>query len=260
MEGELRFMNNSLINKTALVTGGGGPAMGSSHCNKLAELGAHVIVLDKRKDKAQAVSNKIREDNGSSEYITCDITNINEVNEALDIVTNNSPIDILVNHAGISGMSLPFEKVTEKIYDTMMTVNLKSMFFITQKLVSNMKKNNWGRIINIASDFTMYGSPLASHYTASKSGILGLTKSWARELAPWKICVNAVAPTLLKSELTLASVGEEFLNKESKSAPMGSLPNANDVSELVAFLASPSSKAITGQTISPNGGRTIVGI
>ena len=134
------------------------------------------------------------------------------------------------------------------------------MFFITQKLVTNMKENNWGRIINIASDFTMYGSPLASHYTASKSGVLGLTKSWARELAPWKICVNAVAPTLLKSELTIASVGEKFLDNESKNAPMGSLPDTNDVSELVAFLASPASKAITGQTISPNGGRTIVGI
>ncbi|MAR78901.1 MAG: 3-oxoacyl-ACP reductase [Rhodospirillaceae bacterium] len=254
------MLNGPLKNKNALVTGGGGPAMGSSHCEKLSRLGAHVIVFDKREEKAEIVSKKIIQNGGSSEFIVCDITNIEAVNDALERLKQRNPIDILVNHAGISGMSLPFEKITEDIFDNMLSVNLKSMFFITQKLIENMKKNNWGRIINIASDFTMYGSPLASHYTASKSAVLGLTKSWARELAPWKICVNAVAPTLLKSELTLASVGEAFLDSESKNAPMGSLPDAEDVSELVAFLASPSSKSITGQTISPNGGRTIVGI
>ncbi len=254
------MLNSPLMNKNALVTGGGGPAMGSAHCEKLSKLGAHVIVLDKREEKAEIVTKQILENGGSSEFIVCDITNIKAVHNVLDRVNKKTPIDILVNHAGISGMSLPFEEITEDIFDKIISVNLKSMFFITQKLIENMKKNNWGRIINIASDFTMYGSPLASHYTASKSAVLGLTKSWARELAPWKICVNAVAPTLLKSELTLASVGEAFLDSESKNAPMGALPDVEDVSELVAFLACPSAKSITGQTISPNGGRTIVGI
>tara|TARA_B100001559_G_C16436646_1_gene592419 strand:+ start:312 stop:1076 length:765 start_codon:yes stop_codon:yes gene_type:complete len=250
----------TLINKTALVTGGGGPAMGSSHCIKLSEMGAHVIVMDKREDKARDVSLKINKSGGSSDYIGCDITNISQTSDAIKKIQSNRFIDILVNHAGISGMSLPFEKITETIFDEMISINLKSTFFITQEVIINMKKNKWGRIINIASDFSMYGSPHASHYTASKSGILGLTKSWARELAPWKICVNAVAPTLLKSELTLASVGEKFLKNESDKAPMGALPSAEDVSDVVAFLASPNSKSITGQTISPNGGRTIVGI
>tara|TARA_Y100000590_G_scaffold451328_2_gene592551 strand:+ start:1057 stop:1821 length:765 start_codon:yes stop_codon:yes gene_type:complete len=249
-----------LKNRTALVTGGGGPAMGKSHCLALSRMGAHVIIFDKRYEYAQKVSDEINSTGESSEAIECDITNINKTVSIISELKQSNKIDILVNHAGISGMSLPLEKINEATFDKMIDINLKAAFFITQAVVPSMKKNMWGRIINIASDFSMYGSPSASHYTATKSGILGLTKSWARELAKWRICVNAVAPTLLKSELTIASTGEFFLDEESKKSPMGSLPLPKDVSSVVAFLASPSADAITGQTISPNGGRTIVGI
>ena len=234
--------------------------MGSAHCRALAGLGAHVVVQDLRAEKAEKVVADIETNGGSAEVLEGDITELQVVLPKIRSILASRNIDILVNHAGISGLSKTFEDIDEIFFDKMMSVHVKSAFFITQTVVSQMKEQCWGRIINIASDFSMYGSPAASHYTASKSALLGLTKSWARELAQWKICVNAVAPTLLKSELTIKSTGEAFLEAESRRAPMGELPKPDDVAAVVGFLASPAAQAITGQTISPNGGRTIVGI
>ena len=249
-----------LDGRTALVTGGGGPAMGSAHCRALSGLGAHIIVQDLRAAEAHKVVSDIKSNGGSAEVLEGDITKLSVILPRIRSILEARNIDILVNHAGISGLSMSFEDIDETFFDKMMSVHVKSTFFVTQSVVSRMKEQSWGRIINVASDFAMYGSPTASHYTASKSALLGLTKSWARELAEWKICVNAVAPTLLKSELTIQSKGEAFLEAESQLAPMGALPEPDDVAAVVGFLASPAAQAITGQTISPNGGRTIVGI
>ena len=254
------MIHKPLKDRTALVTGGGGPAMGSAHCLALANLGAHIIVLDKRPNYANKVVQDIIATGESAEVLESDIKDLQETLKKLQNVLTKRSIDILVNHAGISGMSLPFEEIDEAFFDEMMAIHVRAAFFITQSVVPAMKAKSWGRIINIASDFSMYGSPSASHYTAAKSALLGLTKSWAREFSTWKICVNAVAPTLLKSELTIASAGEAFVDEESSKAPMGALPMPSDVASVVAFLASPAANAITGQTISPNGGRTIVGI
>ena len=252
-------MNEKPLNgKVALITGGGGPAMGRAHCLSLSRLGAHIIILDKQEDHAKITAKKISSINGTSETFIEDLENLSKIILIIGKILKKRSIDILVNHAGISGLSKPLEEIDENFFDKMFNIHVKSAFFITQQIVPIMKKNRWGRIINISSDFSMYGSPSASHYTAAKSALLGLTKSWARELAPWKITVNAVAPTLLKSELTIESKGEKFLSEESKNSPMGYLPKPTDVASVVGFLAT--QEVITGQTISPNGGRTIVGI
>jgi len=236
-------MSKPLDGKTALVTGGGGPAMGSAHCQALAAKGAHVIVQDMREDHAAAVVADIHAQGGSAEPMTGDITQLDPFLVSLnEVISSTGTIDILVNHAG------------------MMNVHVKGSFFITQAVVPEMKTKGYGKIINIASEFCLYGSPLASHYTAAKSALLGLTKSWARELAPFGVRVNAVAPSLMESELTRASVGDAFLKDQGASAPFGRLALPEDIAGVVTFLAGPESDFISGQTISPNGGNTIVGI
>lgn len=254
-------MRKSLDGKTALVTGGGGPAMGSAHCQALAAKGAHVIVQDKREDHATAVVADIHAQGGSAEPMMGDITQLDTFLVSLnEVIASAGTIDILVNHAGISGLSTPLVDIDQDFFDRMMNVHVKSSFFITQAVVPGMKTKSYGKIINIASEFCLYGSPLASHYTAAKSALLGLTKSWARELAPCGVRVNAVAPSLMESELTRASVGVAFLKDQGAAAPFGRLAFPADIAGVVAFLAGPESDFISGQTISPNGGNTIVGI
>jgi len=254
-------MSKPLDGKTALVTGGGGPAMGSAHCRALAAKGAHVIVQDLREDYAAAVVADIHGHGGSAEAMASDITQLDDFLLRLtEAISSTGGIDILVNHAGISGLSTPLEQIDHDFFDRMMNVHVKGSFFITQAVVPEMKAKGYGKIVNIASEFCLYGSPSASHYTAAKSALLGLTKSWARELAPFGIRVNAVAPSLMESELTRASVGDDFLEAQGKAAPFGRLALPDEVAGVVAFLAGPESDFISGQTISPNGGNTIVGI
>ena len=254
-------MSKPLHGKTALVTGGGGPAMGSAHCQALAAKGAHVIVQDMRDDHATAVVASIHAKGGSAELMTGDITQLDRFLVNLnEVLSSTAGIDILVNHAGISGLSTPLMDIDQDFFDRMMNVHVKGSFFITQAVVPEMKAKCYGKIINIASEFCLYGSPLASHYTAAKSALLGLTKSWARELAPFGVRVNAVAPSLMESELTRASVGDAFLKDQGAAAPFGRLALPEDIAGVVAFLAGPESDFISGQTISPNGGNTIVGI
>ena len=254
-------MSKPLDGKTALVTGGGGPAMGSAHCRALAAEGAHVLVQDLRGDHAEKVAASIVAQGGSAEAIAGDITETDAIVEQIAARSAaRGGIDILVNHAGVSGLSAQFEKIDGHDFDRMMNVSVRAAFFITQAVVPGMKAKGYGKIINISSDFSMYGSPSASHYTAAKSALLGLTKSWAREFAPHGIRVNAVAPSLMVSELTRESTGDAFLASEGARAPFGRLAEPDEVAAVVAFLATPASDFITGQTISPNGGRTIVGI
>jgi 3-oxoacyl-[acyl-carrier protein] reductase len=254
-------MSKSLDGKTALVTGGGGPAMGSAHCLALAKLGAHVIVQDMREDHAASVVADIHAYGGSAEPMAGDITKLDPFLVSLsEVISSTGGIDILVNHAGISGLSTPLADIDQDFFNRMMDVHVKGSFFITQAVVPGMKAKEYGKIINIASEFCLYGSPSASHYTAAKSALLGLTKSWARELAPFGIRVNAVAPSLMESELTRASVGDAFLKAQGTAAPFGRLAVPDDIAGVVAFLAGPESDFISGQTISPNGGNTIVGI
>ncbi|MBM3502361.1 MAG: SDR family oxidoreductase [Alphaproteobacteria bacterium] len=253
-------MSRPLAGRTALVTGGGGPGMGSAHCHALASAGAHVIVQDVRQAEADAVVGSLRASGGKAESMIGDIADLDRfLPRVRERLTGRGVIDIVVHHAGISGRNTPFESIDAAFFDRMFAVHVRATFFLTQLLVPAMKAQRWGRIVLIASDFALAGSPAASHYTAAKAALLGLTKAWAKEFAPWQICVNAVAPTLMRSELTLASVGPAFIEAEAAKAPMGRLPTPEEVAAVVAFLASPAASAVTGQTISPGAGRTIVG-
>ena len=246
-----------LAGKVALVTGAGS-GMGRNHAILLGERGATVIVLDRFKNAADETVSLIKE-NGYP--IEVDITDVVALKKAIaDLEDQVGGIDILVNNAGIGGQGLTIEEIDEAAFDAMVAVNLKGSFFATQAVVPGMKQRRYGKIINISSNFAMGGAAFASHYAACKSGLSGFVKSWARELAPWNISVNAVAPGIIETELTLNSIGKDKINGLAAEIPMGRIGTLDDISWAVAWLSSAETDFLTGQVISPNGGATIVGI
>jgi 3-oxoacyl-[acyl-carrier protein] reductase len=252
-------MSLPLHGRVAVITGAGA-GMGRAHAEILAERGAHVIVLDVREAKVAEVVAGIKNAGAMAEDLACDVSDVPRLQAELRAAERRcGRIDILVNNAGISGRATPVEQIDEDYFDRMFRVHVKAAFFAGQALIPGMKSRRYGKIVNVASVFAMKGSPSASHYTAAKGAMLGLTKAWALELAPFGICVNAVAPSLLKTEMTIASVGEDFIDSRVASVPMGRLALPRDIAQTVAFLASPESDFMTGQTLSPNGGDTIVG-
>lgn len=252
--------DRSLEGRTALVTGGGG-GMGSRHATMLAERGAQVIVLDRDRAGAEDVVASISKDGGKGLAVAVDATDIPAFQKAIrDAAAALAPIDILVNNAGIGGQGLAIEDIDEATFDAMVAVNMKASFFATQAVVPAMKERRYGKVVNISSNFAMGGAPFASHYAACKSALSGFVKSWARELAPWNIAVNAVAPGIIETGMTLNSIGKERVDGLAAEIPMGRIGTLDDISWAVAWLASPEADYMTGQVISPNGGATIVGI
>ena len=253
-------MTTSLEGRTALVTGAGA-GMGRSHAVTLAERGADVIVNDIDAADADQTASAVRETGRKAAVIAVDVGDVAAMRDAIEAaVAELAPVDILVNNAGIGGQGLALEDIDEATFDRLYGVHVKGTFFATQAVVPGMKARGFGRIVNISSNFAMGGCPFASHYGSAKSAISGLTKCWARELAPWRITVNAVAPGLLETDLTRGSIGKARIQEMAAEVPFGRLAEAREISYAVAWLASPETDMMTGQVISPNGGVSIVGI
>ena len=249
--------DTSLGGKVALVTGAGG-VMGRNHAVMLASRGATVIVLDRFPDAAEETARLI---GGAALALAADVTDVPALQTAIgDAAQQTGSIDILVNNAGIGGQGLSIEEIDEDTFDAMVAVNMKGSFFATQAVVPGMKERRYGKIINISSNFAMGGAAFASHYAACKSALSGFVKSWARELAPWNIAVNAVAPGIIETDMTLNSIGKERIDGMADDIPMGRIGTLDDISWAVAWLASDETDFMTGQVLSPNGGATIVGI
>ena len=249
--------NKLLQGKVALVTGAG-HGMGRNHVMMLASRGATVIALDLDRE---AVAKTAKAIGGECLAVAADVTDIPTLQAAIaEAAMKVGPIDILVNNAGIGGQGLAIEDIDETTFDAMVAVNMKGSFFATQAVVPAMKERRYGKVINISSNFAMGGAAFASHYAACKSALSGFVKSWARELAPWNIAVNAVAPGIIETEMTLNSIGKERIDGMATEIPMGRIGTLDDISWAVAWLASKETDFLTGQVLSPNGGATIVGI
>ena len=193
--------------------------------------------------------------------LTADNRSVSEISAAVAMLTREAGgIDILVNNAGISGFSRPLEEIDEAAFAAMIDTHVKGAFFFTQAVLPGMKARRDGRIVNISSNFAMTGFDSMSHYVAAKSALLGLTKAWAREFAPHGITVNAVAPGLVATPLTRKSIGDQALEERSHAVPLGRLAEPREIAYAVAWLAGPEAAMMTGQTVSPNGGASIVGI
>ena len=250
----------SLDGRVALVTGGG-RGMGREHVLLMAERGADVIVNDLDPDTAEATAEDCRVLGRKATVMACDNTDIARfVALIAEHEAEHGRIDILVNNAGIQGNKLSLEDTTEELWEAMTFIKMKATFFAARAVVPGMKARRYGKIVNTSSIFAMEGSTSMSHYTGAASGVLGYVKAWARELAPWNICVNAIAPGTVATELTINSMGWDVIRDFEKSVPMGRLADKKEIAYAVAWLASPESDFMTGQLLSPNGGQTIVGI
>jgi 3-oxoacyl-[acyl-carrier protein] reductase len=246
----------SLAGRVALVTGGS-TGMGFAHAHLLASRGAKVAITDFRQDALEIAQAKFTADGLELTTLKADNCSVGDIEAA---VARHGHIDILVNNAGVSGFSKSIEDIDEESFDRMFDTHVKGAFFYTRSVLPAMKEARWGRIINISSNFAMTGFGSMSHYVGAKGALLGLTKAWAREFAPFGITVNAVAPGLIETPMTVQSIGNESLAARAHDVPLGRLASAQEIAFAVGWLASEEAAMMTGQVVSPNGGMSIVGI
>lgn len=251
---------SDLKGKVAIITGAGA-GMGKAHAELMAERGAIIIAQDIDSDRAEATAALVRKNGGAATAIACDVADVKALTAAFEAaVAQHGRVDILVNNAGIGGEPV-IEDTSEEHFDRMFAVHVRGSFFAAKAVVPAMKRQRSGKIINISSIWGMVGHHYASPYCAAKAALLGLTKAWAKELAPWNIHVNAVAPGGVITEMVLAQPDiEKKMAQKVARVPLGRYAEARELSYTVAFLASSESDFITGQVISPNGGEVIVGI
>ena len=247
-----------LKNKVALITGAGS-GMGQTHAKVFAERGAVVVINDLNKDGLEETGRIVREAGGQAVECVGDITKPDFVKAMIDdAVSQVGSVSILVNNAGI-GEHCELEDVSLERLTQMLNIHVVGSFLCAQAVIPGMKARKSGKIINISSIWGMNGYHTASHYCAAKAAMLGATKAWAKEFAPFNIHVNAVAPGGVLTPMPIKVQGMEKIREKEKKVPLGRWATPEEISYSVAFLASEESDFITGQVISPNGGETIVG-
>nr|WP_231701867.1 3-oxoacyl-[acyl-carrier-protein] reductase [Crassaminicella thermophila] len=243
----------NLIGKTAVVTGGS-RGIGKAIALKLAELGANVVVnYTRSSDKADEVVKIIKDMGRDAIALKADVSNTEEVkNFFKEIEKKFDTIDILVNNAGITKDTL-LMKMKDEDWDKVININLKGTYNCTKAVTRKMMKQRSGKIINVASVVGVMGNAGQANYAASKAGIIGFTKSVAKELGSRGINVNAVAPGFIQTEMT-DKLSEEVIENYSKNIPLGKLGTPEDVANVIAFLCSDGARYITGQVINIDGG------
>jgi len=220
---------------------------------ELARAGAHVALAARTLDKLEAVAAEITAAGGTAHAFALDVSSEESIKAcAKAVIAHFGKVEILVNNAGITRDGLMM-RMKRADWDDVLTTNLTGAFLLTQACVSSLLKNRWGRIINITSVVGETGQAGQANYAASKAGLIGLTKSLARELASRNITVNAVAPGFIETPMT------HVLTEEQKAAfntqiPLGRIGTDADIAHAVAFLASEEAAYITGHTLDVNGG------
>lgn len=242
-----------LKGKTAIVTGGS-RGIGKAIALKLASEGANVVVNYTRSaDKALEVVEEVKALGVEALAVQADVSKTEDVKNLLDETSKAfDSIDILVNNAGITKDNLLIRMKDEE-WDDVLNINLKGSFLTTKLIGKKMMRQKAGKIVNVTSVVGIMGNPGQANYSASKAGLIGLTKSSAKEFASRGININAVAPGFIETEMT-AVLGEEVLENYKKTIPMGKLGEAEDVANAVLFLCSEESKYITGQVLVVDGG------
>ncbi|APC48664.1 3-oxoacyl-[acyl-carrier-protein] reductase [Virgibacillus halodenitrificans] len=242
-----------LKGKSALVTGSS-RGIGRAIALELAKQGANVAVnFSGNEEKAQSVVEEIEELGVKSFKVKADVSNEAEVKQMIkQVVDQFNSLDILVNNAGITRDNL-LMRMKEEEFDQVINTNLKGVFVCTKAVTRQMMKQKAGRIINVSSIVGVSGNPGQANYVAAKAGVIGLTKTTAKELASRNILVNAIAPGFISTDMTNA-LTEEQRKDMLDMIPLAKLGEPEDVAKVVRFLASEDANYITGQTIHIDGG------
>jgi 3-oxoacyl-[acyl-carrier protein] reductase len=238
---------DKLQQKIALVTGGS-RGLGRAIALALAQAGADVAInYHSREDAARDVAKQILELGRRALCVQADVSRSADVSRMVgEVESQLGPVNILVNNAGIARQQ-PIESVTERDWDELIAVNLKSCFLVTQAVIGGMRARRWGRIINLSSVAAQTGGVVGPHYAASKAGMLGLTRSYASLLAGEGVTANAIAPALIETGMVAA-----LSPSVATRIPVGRLGDAAEVADVAVLLAT--NGYITGQTINVNGG------
>jgi 3-oxoacyl-[acyl-carrier protein] reductase len=242
----------NLKGKVAVITGGA-RGIGKSIAVKLANRGVDIVVVDVMLEQAEETAREMEKLGVKAMAVYMDVSKAESVAGAVaDIKEKMGRIDILVNNAGITRDGLVM-RMKEEDWDSVININLKSVFLCSKEVIKIMAKQRYGRIINIASVVAFMGNPGQVNYSASKAGIMGITKTVAKEYANRGITANAVAPGFIATAMTDAlpdNVKEEMM----RAIPLGKFGTPEDVASAVEFLASPDADYITGQVLHINGG------
>ena len=241
-----------LKNKTAVITGGA-QGFGLDIAKKFLKFGAKVRIWDIDKDELKkAIKN---ENNTNLSFDLVNVSNFENVNNVVAEIVKNSKIDILVNNAGITGPIAELWKYEIKDWNKVIDVNLHGTFNCCKSIVPNMIKNNYGRIVNIASVSGKDGNAKASAYSSAKAGVIGLTKSLGKELAQYNIAVNAVTPAGAKTRI-LDQMSKEHVERMLSKVPRGRFLELDELSSLVSWLSSEENSFSTAAVFDISGGRS----
>lgn len=245
-----------LDNKIAVVTGGS-RGIGKAIALNLASKGANIVVnYTSNSTAADEVVREIKAMGREAIAVKANVSNETDINHLIkETETNLGKIDILINNAGITRDGLLI-RMKEEDWDDVLNVNLKGVFLATKLIGKKMLKQKSGSIVNVTSVVGLMGNAGQANYAASKAGVIGFTKSVAKEFASRGITVNAVAPGFIQSDMT-DKLGEEVVENYLKAIPLSKLGNPEDVANTVAFLVSDQANYITGQTIQVDGGMYI---
>ena len=246
-------MNNfDLSNRTAIVTGGA-QGLGFGISKRFIESGAEVIIWDIDKKELDKASKEINNDKLSFHVV--DVSSFNDVEKTANLITKSTKIDILINNAGITGSTAELWNYDVKEWNKIVEINLMGTFNCCKSVVPNMIKNNYGRIVNIASVSGKDGNANASAYSSAKAGVLGLTKSLGKELAEKNIAVNAVTPAGAKTRI-LDQMSKEHVQRMLSKVPRGRFLELNELTSLVCWLSSEENSFSTAAVFDISGGRS----
>ncbi len=239
--------------KIALVTGGS-RGIGRAIALRLQKEGAHVAFLYAGNEQAaQKTLEDLLAQGGHAMAIRCDISNLSGVQEAFARVKKEwGAVDILINNAGITMDGLT-PRMTQEAFDRVIQVNLNGAFYLIRTAYGDFLRKRWGRIVNISSVSGLMGNPGQANYSAAKAGLIGLTKTIARELAARNITCNAVAPGFIETDMT-EKMGPELMEKAVQAVPAKRMGTAEEIAAAVAFLCSEEAGYITGAVLQVDGG------
>ena len=242
-------MNIDFTNKTVLVTGGT-RGIGASIVRHFENLNAEVIATGANKDQLhKSINRRVK-------YHYLDLRNEKSISDFIEYISQLKKIDVLINNAGMNKID-PIEKIKDEDWHNIYNINLYGPFVLTREISKIMKKNKYGRIVNIASIFGVISREKRAAYSSTKSGLIGLTKATAHDLAKDNILVNSISPGFINTELTKNILGEKSMKEISSSIPLKRLGDPDEIAKLVLFLTSDQNTYITGENIIIDGGYTI---